>query len=117
MHQALPGFINPGAYDPDGDSLSFELFVPKQDVNLDVAGYAPPNSRKFYDVAGIPYKQANEQQDNVPTFEINSVTGTITWDAPGEAGEYNIACPYSRVAKGWRNMGFARGMLSVICKL
>src|SRR5882762_4263950 len=63
-------FHNPGAFDPDGDSLSYELFVPKQAYGVDVSGYVIPNSKKFYDAAGIPYSQANELASGPPTFSI-----------------------------------------------
>src|SRR5258706_13703651 len=92
---------NPGAYDPDGDSLSYELFVPKQALGVDVAGYADPDARKFYDPVGIDYSLADEKHDGPPGFSIDSRTGTITWDAPGETGEYNIAF----IIREWRKVG------------
>src|SRR5260221_3025609 len=90
---------NPGAYDPDGDSLSFEMTIPKQDRDRFVGAYRPPNTKEFY--AGLDYGTANEAQDGPPTFNINSVTGTIIWDAPGAAGVYNIAF----LIKEWRKIG------------
>jgi hypothetical protein len=110
-------FHNPGAYDPDGDSLSFALFTPKQDFELDVAGYTLPNSQKFYNTAGIPYTQANEAGNGPPTFAIDPVTGTITWDAPGEAGEYNIAftiTEWRKVGGTWVSLGYVERDMQVI---
>ncbi len=100
-------FHNPGAFDPDGDSLSYELFVPKQAYGVDVSGYVDPNSKKFYDAVTIPYSQGNELGNGPPTFSIDPVTGTITWDAPGEQGEYNIAfiIRSGKVANTWVSIG------------
>ncbi|HTE28776.1 MAG TPA: hypothetical protein VK666_00270, partial [Chryseolinea sp.] len=78
---------NPGAYDPDGDSLSYEMVVPFSDRNTEVINYKSPNDAKFYTNFGT----ANEEGTGTPTFAINAVDGTITWNAPGAVGEYNIA--------------------------
>lgn len=84
-------FHNPGAFDPDGDSLSYEFTIPKKDKGSNVIAYLDPNSATFYDRIGLNYGTANEAGTGSPTFAINPVTGTITWDAPGAPGEYNIA--------------------------
>jgi hypothetical protein len=94
-------YHNPGAFDPDGDSLSYEFVVPKQDKNIAVSNYRDPNEREFYDRIGLNYSAANETQNGPPTFTIDSQTGTIIWDAPGAPGEYNIAF---RVIQ-WRKIG------------
>jgi CHU_C Type IX secretion signal domain len=94
-------YHNPGAYDPDGDSLSYEFVVPKQDKGIPVGDYRDPNVREFYTGVGINYSIANEQQNGPPTFTIDPVTGTIVWDAPGAPGEYNIAF---RIIQ-WRKIG------------
>ena len=39
---------NPGAFDPDGDSLSYELVIPLQDELNEVTNYRYPNSQEFY---------------------------------------------------------------------
>jgi len=93
-------YHNPGAYDPDGDSLSYEFTTPKRDKNIPVNNYRDPNVREFYDRIGLNYGTANETQNGQPTFTINSVTGTIIWDAPGVSGEYNIAF----IVKEWRKL-------------
>lgn len=59
---------NPGAYDIDGDSLSYELAVPKQGPNDPVPNFFFPNG-----------------------MSINPLTGDLIWDTPTQAGEYNIA--------------------------
>ncbi|MFZ6009542.1 MAG: gliding motility-associated C-terminal domain-containing protein, partial [Bacteroidota bacterium] len=88
---------NPGAFDPDGDSISYELVIPFRDRNTTVVNYKAPNDPKFYTNFG----NSNEAGDGPPTFSINPITGTITWDAPGASGEYNIAF----IIKEWRNIG------------
>jgi gliding motility-associated-like protein len=67
---------NPNAYDPDGDSLAFELGVPLQAVNTPVPLYRLP------DLIGDP---------NGNKISINPITGELRWESPKLQGEYNIA--------------------------
>jgi gliding motility-associated-like protein len=67
---------NPNAFDPDGDSLAFELGVPLQAVNSPVPLYSLP------DKIGDP---------NGNKITINPLTGELIWDSPKLTGEYNIA--------------------------
>jgi hypothetical protein len=71
-----PFIHNPNAYDPDGDSISYELSVPLMDVGTPVPMYSFPNEI----VAG-------------PTnnISLNPVTGDFMWLFPKLQGEYNIA--------------------------
>src|SRR5436190_15922851 len=94
-------YHNPGAYDPDGDSLSYEMTIPKQEMGNPVNNYRDPNVKEFYDRVGINYGTANETGNGPPTFSIDAVTGTIIWDSPGAPGEYNIAFKVIE----WRNIG------------
>ena len=71
-----PFIHNPNAYDPDGDSLSYELIVPLQAQGSVVPNYLFPN-----EIAPGP--------DN--GISLDPVTGDFRWDAPKSAGEYNIA--------------------------
>ncbi len=90
IDHACPGVSwthNPGAYDPDKDSLSYALVVPFSDRRTEVINYKDPNNEAFYN----NYQTGNEEGTAPPTFSIDPVTGTITWDAPGAVGEYNIA--------------------------
>jgi hypothetical protein len=106
-------FHNPGAYDLDGDSLSYELVVPFRERNTRVVNYRDPANEGFYINAGI----GNEDQTAPPSFNINSVTGTITWDAPGKAGEYNIAFvikEWRKISGRWIQMGFVRRDMQII---
>ncbi len=80
-------FHNPGAFDPDGDSIAFELVVPKKDVGTNTANYIDPADRSFYE----NFNQGNETADGPPVFKIDPISGEIEWNAPGKIGEYNIA--------------------------
>lgn len=62
---------NPGAYDIDGDSLSYKLVNCKTTGGIDIPGFTQPQASKF--------------------FTINPVTGDVIWDSPVLQGEYNIA--------------------------
>ena len=106
---------NPGAYDPDGDSISYQMVIPFRDEDLPVVNYKAPNDPKFYE--SLDYQNANEDGDSTPSFSINSVTGTITWDAPGAPGEYNIAFiikEFRKIDGIWFEMGFVRRDMQII---
>ena len=106
-------FHNPGAYDPDGDSLSYNFVVPNQDVNENVLNYRDPNKAEFY----IDYEQGNEQNNGKPSFTIDAISGTITWDAPGKVGEYNIAFEireWRKIKGKWKPLGFVRRDMQII---
>ncbi|MBL7873587.1 MAG: gliding motility-associated C-terminal domain-containing protein [Cyclobacteriaceae bacterium] len=79
-------FHTPGAYDTDGDSLSYELSVPASSPTS-FANYTPPNNPLFY----TNFNSGNEKENGPPIFTINPISGLLTWDAPGRIGEYNIA--------------------------
>lgn len=70
---------NPGAYDPDGDSISYRL-IPCRTMNGE-------------DVPGYTYPMADD------TFCINPLTGTLLWQSPLAQGEYNVAI----LMEEWRN--------------
>ncbi len=88
---------NPGAFDPDGDSLSYRFSVPLQGLNAPVSGFRDLIDPSFYDG---DYATSNEAQDGPPTLKLDSITGDLIWDAPGEAGEYNV----SFIVEEWRNI-------------
>lgn len=75
---------NPGAYDLDGDSLSYE---PRVCLGFDCEPV--PNYRFPDEVGPGPNNQ----------YDIDPVTGTITWCAPQQQGIYNIAFAVVE----WRN--------------
>ena len=70
---------NPNAYDPDGDSLSYELTVCRGTNGLPIPGYSTP-------IAST-------------SFSLDAYTGDLIWDAPVFPGEYNVA--FKIVS--WRN--------------
>ncbi len=67
---------SPGAWDPDGDSLVFELIVPKSQKGVEVPNYVSPT-----EING----------NGKTTFTINPQTGLITWNTPLKGGLYNVA--------------------------
>ena len=67
---------NPNAVDLEGDSLAYRLITPSQEVGVPVPGYQ--------EVSAIA-----PSADNMFTF--SEITGEFRWDAPQQAGEYNIA--------------------------
>lgn len=66
---------NPAAYDPDGDILTYAL--------IPCAGY------QCTPIEG--YLFPDEVDPGPDLFEVDPSNGTILWDVPGVAGEYNIA--------------------------
>ncbi len=71
---------NPNAFDPDGDSLSYELTPCMQGPNQVVPTFS--------------YPQASS------SFSINSFTGDLIWNAPVLIGEYNMAM----IIREWRTI-------------
>lgn len=70
---------NPGAFDSDGDSLSYKLTVCTREDGKPIENYTyPPASRKLY---------------------VDSISGDLVWDAPVEVGAYNVAMEIQE----WRN--------------
>ncbi len=121
IDRACPGVAfthNPGAYDPDPqDSVSFALVVPFSARRTEVLNYRSPDNERFYTGLSVPYDQANEAGNGRPTFTINQITGTITWDAPGAVGEYNIAfhvIEWRKVNGIWRRLGYVRRDMQIL---
>jgi gliding motility-associated-like protein len=79
-----PFLHNPGAYDPDGDSLSYKLTTCRGAGGFFIPGYILPNK---------------VDPSQTGTFTINNSTGDILWDSPTMQGEYNIAF----LIEEWRN--------------
>lgn len=108
-------YHNPGAFDPDGDSLSYEMTIPKQDRGTDVVNYRNPNLPEFY---SGNYEESNENGNRRPTFTINNLTGDVVWDAPGSEGEYNIAFKIiewrKNLAGDWIQIGYVTRDMQII---
>lgn len=102
---------NAGAYDTDGDSLSYEAMpcLGADNSDADILGNPIPG-----------YQFPNEVQPGANNqYAIDPVTGTITWDAPQYAGIYNIAF----IVREWRtvngqrvNIGWVERDMQVIVK-
>lgn len=86
----------PGATDPDGDSLAYRLVYNLQEKDIPVANYRYPH-KTFPE--GDPRNGTNEA-GGTPYLNINPYTGDVVWDAPGQAGEYNLAL----VVEEWRKV-------------
>ena len=76
-------YHNPGAYDVDGDSISFEFVTPRKAVGTLVDNYRTLNDPSF--------DGQTEAGTGPASLTIDPVTGDIIWDSPGKAGEYNVA--------------------------
>ncbi len=79
-----PFLHNPGAYDPDGDSLSFRLTTCRGAGGDNIPGFQLPN-------------QVGSNVGSI--FTMNPLTGEIQWQSPKMQGEYNIAF----LIEEWRN--------------
>lgn len=75
---------NPNAFDPDGDSLSYKLIVPRADLGSPVPNYSYPN-------------QISPGANNI--LQLDPVTGDLLWYSPQQRGEYNLAI----IIVSWRN--------------
>ena len=82
--------INPGAIDPDGDILHFQLVSCKTTSNV--------NSSTGFPILG--YKNPQElDPTGRSSFTMDPNTGIIIWDKPIFQGDYNIAF----IIEKWRN--------------
>lgn len=70
---------NPGAYDIDGDSLSYELTTCRGHLGATCPGYSYPAT-------------------GGGTYNVNATSGTLTWCTPQMQGEYNLAM----IIREWR---------------
>lgn len=62
---------NPGAFDSNGDSLSYKLTVCTREDGKPIENYTfPPATNTFY---------------------VDSISGDLVWDAPTTVGQYNVA--------------------------
>jgi len=82
----------PNGFDPDGDSIAYELITPFSDRGAPVPGY-------------VPVSVIRPGVNNIYTFDVR--TGLFTWNAPQQAGEYNIAI----LVKSYRNGQYLGGIV------
>ncbi|MBN1951577.1 MAG: gliding motility-associated C-terminal domain-containing protein [Bacteroidales bacterium] len=81
---------NPAAYDPDGDSLSFEITICSGANGEPIEGYVLPPV--------------------TDTLFIDEIRGDLTWVTPAETGVYNIAIRVDEWREGIRIGRIARDM-------
>jgi gliding motility-associated-like protein len=62
---------NPGAYDPDGDSISYKITTCRAENGEPIDGYTLPQAST--------------------SLTVNEITGDLVWDTPVNPGVYNIA--------------------------
>lgn len=84
---------NPGAFDADGDSLVYELIVPK---------FLPENAETAREVPGhrLLNNPLFSTQFCNSNLSINPNNGTITWEKPCIKGEFNIAFKITEYRNG-----------------
>jgi gliding motility-associated-like protein len=72
--KAARGYVfihNPGAYDPDGDSLSYALTVCTREDGKPIENYSLPPASHY--------------------LRVDSISGDLIWDSPVDTGAYNVA--------------------------
>ena len=72
--KAARGYVfihNPGAFDPDGDSLSYQLTVCTREDGKPIENYTLPPASSF--------------------IRIDSINGDLIWNTPVDTGKYNVA--------------------------
>ena len=93
IDQACSGQIwvhNPGAFDADGDSVSFKKRIPQgNDPTIPTPGGGEGPVPGYRDPNEVGGTQADGS--GPATFTLDEVSGQIVWNAPGLIGEYNIA--------------------------
>jgi gliding motility-associated-like protein len=72
--KAAYGYVfihNPAAFDPDGDSLSYELTVCTREDAKPITGYTLPPATNY--------------------IRVDSISGDLIWDTPADTGIFNVA--------------------------
>lgn len=90
---------NPNAFDPDGDSLHFELIAPLAGLNNPVPAYQYPN-------------QVSAGANNQLTLDPN--TGELVWNTPQQKGIYNIAFLIREFRNGVQISNMIRDMQVIV---
>lgn len=73
---------NPGAFDEDGDSLSYGLTVCTREDGIPIEDYTlPPASVKIW---------------------MDSISGNLIWDSPTQLGKYNVAIKINEWRDGYK---------------
>jgi hypothetical protein len=72
--KAARGYVfihNPGAFDPDGDSLSYKLTECTREDGKPIENYTLPPATNF--------------------IRVDSVSGDLIWNTPADTGKFNVA--------------------------
>jgi len=80
--KAALGYVfihNPAAFDPDGDSLSYQMTVCTREDGKPIENYTLPPATHF--------------------IRVDSISGDLIWDTPADTGKYNVAIEIQE----WRN--------------
>ena len=85
---------NPAAYDPDGDSLSYEITTCLKEKGEPISNYSLP--RASNPLHPVPY--------------VNAITGDLIWDAPMDTGIFNFAMNIEEWRKGVKIGNIVRDM-------
>lgn len=101
---------NPGAFDPDGDSLAYKLVLPQEGRGQDIATYVPLDDSSI---------TTSSEDGGSPIFSIDPITGDFVWDAPQRAGEYNAAFiveewRFSELTDRWELLGFVTRDMQIL---
>ena len=62
---------NPGAYDPDGDSLSYKITPCREENGVPISNYTYPAATNY--------------------IKVDELTGDLIWNTPAFVGVYNVA--------------------------
>lgn len=89
---------NPAAFDPDGDSLAYEL------VECTAAGGAPIADYVF----------PNEVSGAAESLTIDPLTGSVVWENPTVTGEYNLCIKITEFRNGFFNGSVIRDMQIIV---
>jgi len=74
---------NPGAYDPNGDSIVYVPYHPEIFAETPAPGYKDPNK--------VDDNALTQDGLHPATYTIDPVRGDVKWNAPTKPGLYNIA--------------------------
>jgi gliding motility-associated-like protein len=92
----MPYIHNPGAYDIDGDSISYR-FIPCRGAEGEV-------------IPGFVYPNVADPENPPGELTINPLTGDILWDHPTMQGEFNLAMLIEEWRHGVRISAVTRDM-------
>ena len=81
---------NPGAYDEDGDSISYELTDCTGEDGDPVNGYSLPGATRY--------------------IGIDKLTGNFIWDTPPDTGKFNVALKINEWRRGIKIGSITRDM-------